>query len=83
MLDRTCMGCNKKTNKKELIRLVIKDDKLIVDDTYKVNARGAYICNNIECFKKCIKTKRIERLLKHCFTPENYNEIRSKKFEGK
>ena len=83
MLERTCMGCNKKSIKTELIRLVVQDNKLEVDDTYKIDARGAYVCNEIECFQKCIKTKRIERVLKHSFTQENYNEIRGKKFEGK
>lgn len=83
MLERTCMGCNRKKTKKELIRLVIIEDKLVIDNTYKVNSRGAYICNDIICFDKCMKNKRIERSLKHSFTQENYNQIRSTKFERK
>ena len=50
---RTCMGCNEKRTKKELIRIVKqKDGNVEVDKTGKMEGRGAYICNNIECLDK-------------------------------
>lgn len=59
---RTCIGCNEMKLKKELIRIVKnKNGEILVDKTRKAEGRGAYICNNIECLEKAIKTKRLER----------------------
>ena len=47
--QRTCMGCNEKKDKKELIRIVKNKEKDIsIDLTGKMEGRGAYICNKIE-----------------------------------
>jgi len=60
--ERTCIGCNQVKQKNELIRIVkTADNCVFIDKTGKANGRGAYICNNIECLEKAIKTKRLER----------------------
>ena len=59
ILERTCIGCNKKTNKKELVRIVKnKNGKIDIDNTYKMQGRGAYICKNIECLEIAIKKRK-------------------------
>ena len=74
---RTCMGCNEKKPKKELIRIVKqKDGNGEVDQTGKTEGRGAYICNNIECLDKFIKTKRLERTLDIQISEETYKNLR-------
>lgn len=74
---RTCMGCNEKKPKKELIRIVKqKDENVEVDQTGKTEGRGAYICNNIECLNKVIKTKRLERTLDIQISEETYKNLR-------
>lgn len=74
---RTCMGCNEKKPKKELIRIVKqKDGNVEVDKTGKMEGRGAYICNNIECLDKVIKTKRLERTLDIQISEETYKNLR-------
>lgn len=74
---RTCMGCNEKRPKKELIRIVKqKDGNVEVDKTGKMEGRGAYICNNIECLDKVIKTKRLERTLDIQISEETYKNLR-------
>lgn len=74
---RTCMGCNEKKPKKELIRIVKqKDGNVEVDQTEKTEGRGAYICNNIECLNKVIKTKRLERTLDIQISEETYKNLR-------
>ncbi len=74
---RTCMGCNEKKPKKELVRIVRnKEDKLSVDITGKAEGRGAYICNNINCLEKVIKTKRLERVLEVQIPEEIYEQLR-------
>lgn len=74
---RTCMGCNEKRPKKELIRIVKqKDGNVELDKTGKMEGRGAYICNNIECLNKVIKTKRLERTLDIQISEETYKNLR-------
>ena len=74
---RTCMGCNEKRTKKELIRIVKqKDGNVEVDKTGKMEGIGAYICNNIECLDKVIKTKRLERTLDIQISEETYKNLR-------
>ena len=75
---RTCMGCNSKKTKKELIRIV-KDKQNIVslDRTGKMEGRGAYICDDINCLEKVIKSKRLEKVLDIAISKQTYNELRS------
>ena len=77
MPQRTCMGCNIKKDKNQLIRIV-KDKKgnISVDETGKKQGRGAYICNNEECLKKVIKSKRLERILEINISEEIYENLR-------
>ena len=66
-----------KKPKKELIRIVKqKDGNVEVDQTGKTEGRGAYICNNIECLNKVIKTKRLERTLDIQISEETYKNLR-------
>ena len=74
---RTCMGCNEKKPKKELIRIVKnKDDEIFIDKTLKADGRGAYICNNTECLERVIKSKRLEKVLEKSISEEIYNNLR-------
>ena len=75
--QRTCIGCNAKKDKKDLIRIV-KDnqDNISIDRTGKSNGRGAYICDNIECLEKAIKSKRIEKSFKMEIDARVYESLR-------
>ena len=75
--QRTCMGCNSKKDKKDLIRIVKSKEGIIsIDKTGKANGRGAYICNNIECLEKIAKSKRLERVLETKISEEIYENLR-------
>ncbi len=75
--QRTCMGCNTEKNKTELIRIVKnKEENIFIDKTGKASGRGAYICNNIQCLEKVIKTKRLERVLGVKISEEIYENLR-------
>lgn len=74
---RTCIGCNEIKLKKELIRIVKnKEGQIFIDRTGKANGRGAYICDNIECLEKAIKTKKLDRALNKNFSEEIYNKLK-------
>ena len=74
---RTCMGCNEKKSKKELVRIVKnKDGEIFIDRTGKAEGRGAYICDSIECLDKVIKSKRLEKVFESKISEEIYNNLR-------
>ena len=75
--QRTCMGCNQKKEKKEFVRIVKnKENEISLDVTGKLNGRGAYICNDIACLEKVIKSKRLERIFEMKISEQIYNDLR-------
>lgn len=75
--QRTCMGCNQKKDKKDLIRIVKNKENVInVDKTGKMQGRGAYICNDINCLEKAIKNKRLEKVLETKISQEIFENVR-------
>ena len=75
--QRTCIGCNSQKNKNELIRIVKNKEGIIsIDKTGKAQGRGAYICDNIECLEKAIKSKRLERTFDKKISDEIYENLR-------
>lgn len=75
--QRTCMGCNAKKDKKDLIRIVkSKDGEISIDRTGKKDGRGAYICDDTVCLEKVIKSKRLEHSLEIKIDDETYKELR-------
>ncbi len=74
---RRCMACQTQREKQDLIRVVrMPDSNLVIDNTYKQNGRGAYLCKQEECLNKLIKSKRLERVLNVTIDDAIYEEIR-------
>ena len=78
---RQCIGCGEMKNKKEMIR-VLKDaeDQITIDATGRKNGRGAYICPSMDCYKKAVKNKGLERSLKMA-SPKQVYETLEKEME--
>ena len=75
--QRTCMGCNEKKDKKELIRIVKNNkNEINIDKTGKLEGRGAYICDDITCLEKVIKSKRLEKVFDYKISDEIYEKLR-------
>ena len=75
--QRTCMGCNQKKDKKELIRIVKnKNNEISIDRTGKKEGRGAYICDDVNCLDKLIKSKRLVRVFEMSISNEIYESLR-------
>ena len=80
--QRTCMGCNSKKDKNELIRIVKNsENEIFVDISGKQNGRGAYICNNSNCLEKLIKSKRLEKVFEMKISNEIYESLRGVIFD--
>ena len=62
---RTCLGCRVSKDKKELVRLVISPDGIVVID-YKgtLPGRGAYLCPTESCIREAFSRKQISRVFK-------------------
>ena len=73
---RRCVGCMTSFPKKDVIRLVSKEDKPVIDSSGRMNGRGAYICRSMECFDLAIKKKRLNHALGIVLTPDEVSVFR-------
>ena len=75
--QRTCMACQAKKDKRELVRIVRSPEgEISVDLTGKKPGRGAYICPDLECLNKVVKSKRLERSLETVISEEVYETLK-------
>ncbi len=75
--QRTCMGCNEKKDKKQFIRIVKnKENEIKIDRTGKLEGRGAYLCDDVKCLEKLMKSKRLEKVFDSKISDEIYENLR-------
>lgn len=73
---RQCIGCGEMKNKKEMIRVLkTSEDEIVLDTTGRKNGRGAYLCPSMDCFKKAVKSKGLERSFKMAIPKEVYETL--------
>lgn len=73
---RQCIGCGEMKNKKEMIRVLkTSEDEIVLDATGRKNGRGAYLCPSMDCFKKAVKNKGLERSFKTAIPKEVYETL--------
>ena len=51
------------------------DDTIEIDATGRRNGRGAYLCPSMDCWKKAVKSKGLERSLKMAIPKEVYEAL--------
>ena len=73
---RQCIGCGEMKNKREMIRVIkTAEGEICADATGRKNGRGAYLCPSMECFKKAVKNKGLERSFKMAIPQEVYQAL--------
>ena len=73
---RLCIGCQEMKSKKEMIRVIkTAEDEIMLDATGRKNGRGAYLCPSMECLKKAVKGKGLERSFKMAIPKEVYETL--------
>jgi hypothetical protein len=73
---RSCVITKEKLPKNELVRVVrTPENTVIIDNTGKVNGRGAYLKKDKEVFEKAKKSKVLERHLECVIDPSLYDEL--------
>ena len=81
--QRQCMGCRERKAKRELIRVVRSPEgEVSLDFGGKKNGRGAYICPNMECLKKAIRSKALDRSLEVTIPQEVYQRLEKEMEDG-
>ena len=74
--QRQCMGCRERKEKREMIRVVRSPEGGIsLDFRGKAPGRGAYICPKMDCLKRAIKAKSLERSLDTAIPEEIYARL--------
>ena len=74
---RQCIGCGEMKSKKEMIRVIkTAEDQILLDATGRKNGRGAYLCPSMECFKKAVKGRGLERSFKMAIPKEVYESLK-------
>ena len=73
---RQCIGCGEMKSKKEMIRgNKTAEGEILLDATGRKNGRGAYLCPSMECFKKAVKGRGLERSFKMAIPREVYETL--------
>lgn len=73
---RKCLGCQEMKPKKELIRVVRSPEgEVTLDFKGKAPGRGAYVCPEMQCLKKAVKAKALERAFSTQIPQEIYDTL--------
>jgi predicted RNA-binding protein YlxR (DUF448 family) len=58
--QRTCVACRRQLDKRQLTRIVRSTDAgVVIDPTGKRSGRGAYLCDQPECWEKALGKARL------------------------
>ena len=76
--QRTCMGCHKKKDKKDMLRIVKNknDGEIHIDSTGKMEGRGAYVCQNVICLENLRRSKKLNKVFDMDVSEEVFDKIR-------
>ncbi|TDB39104.1 MAG: YlxR family protein [Actinobacteria bacterium] len=78
---RSCLGCGREADKRELVRFVrTQDGEVHVDPSGKLNGRGGYVCATTQCFEAAVRKKRFASAL-HANLREDDVERLRREFE--
>ncbi len=73
---RSCVVSREKLPKQELLRIVrTPEGKIMIDESGKMNGKGAYIKRDITVLEKAKKSKILDRIFETVIDEEVYDEI--------
>lgn len=61
---RTCVGCRKRGERFQLVRVVQQDGRIVRDEHANLPGRGAWLHNDPGCFEKALKRRAFCRALR-------------------
>lgn len=76
--QRTCVVTKEKLDKKDLIRIVrTPEQTIVVDETGKLNGRGAYLKKDIEVINKAQEKHILDKILNIKVEDSVYDELKN------
>ena len=82
--ERRCVGCGEHFPKNTLIRVLrTPEGEIVLDLTGKRSGRGAYICKELACFRRAVKSRRLESSLECSIPKEVYSVMEEELSVGK
>ena len=74
--QRKCIVCGSLKDKEELLRIVKnKEEGILIDESGKLNGRGAYVCKDESCIKGLKKSNKLNQAFKMKIDDEIYEEL--------
>ncbi|ROS62081.1 hypothetical protein EDF38_1183 [Frigoribacterium sp. PhB160] len=58
---RTCIGSRARAPRSSLVRIVVRDGRLVVDETASLPGRGAWLTPSLEAFESAVKRRAFRR----------------------
>ena len=74
--QRSCVVCRAKRDKRSLTRLVISQERLRIDESGKLNGRGAYLCGNADCWRKAVAQPALSKALRRELSEDDRDYLR-------
>lgn len=74
--QRSCVVCRAKQDKRALTRLVFAEGKLQVDESGKMNGRGAYLCADENCWRQAAARPIISKALRRELSEDDRDYLR-------
>ena len=76
--QRTCVICRQVADKRSMTRVVrLHEQRIEIDPTGKLNGRGAYICDNPDCWNQAITQKFLDKALRMTLTAADRELLRT------
>lgn len=73
---RMCAVCRDKSGKRTMSRLVHTETGLVIDLTGKANGRGAYLCDNSQCWQRAAQSDMLNHALRTVLTLSDRDSLR-------
>ncbi|MCY4061359.1 MAG: YlxR family protein [Chloroflexi bacterium] len=74
--QRSCVVCRAKRDKRILTRLVFAQGKLRVDESGKMNGRGAYLCGDANCWRQAAARPYLNNALRRDLSQDDRDYLR-------
>ena len=74
--QRKCIVCGSLKDKGDLLRIVKnKEEGILIDESGKLNGRGAYVCKDESCIKGLKKSNKLNQAFKMKIDDDVYEEL--------
>ncbi len=74
--QRKCIVCGSLKDKEDLLRIVKnKEEGILIDESGKLNGRGAYVCKDESCIKGLKKSNKLNQAFKMKIDDDIYEEL--------